>query len=129
MTNTPRSRADALGLSQAIWATLASNPASRIHQADVARWLRGVTLTAGKSERLLATLAEVEALVAADPFVRIDLSSVDNIRAGLARLADNSRHCAGLSCSRLRVWADFGTGAALTGAPSTEQHSKKKGII
>lgn len=82
-----KQRALAIGLPFKTWARLASQSDMTIHSPEISNWFDNYPMREEKQKRLLAALAAVEDLVAADPEVRIDLTSAANIRAAQKRLA------------------------------------------
>lgn len=83
---TYRQRAAAIKLSLRVWADLAASQKMKIYEQEVSNWTNGRPLRKEKIDALVATLVELEALVAADAEIRIDLTSVTNIRAAQKRL-------------------------------------------
>ena len=70
-----KQRALAIGLPFKTWARLASQSDMTIHSPEISNWFDNYPMREEKQKRLLAALAAVEDLVAADPEVRIDLTS------------------------------------------------------
>lgn len=77
------SRFDAVGCPQNVFAELAE-----CQEAEVSRHRRGFRVSPTRVERMVAAITALEDLVGADPDVRIDLSSVQNIKAAQKRLAE-----------------------------------------
>jgi hypothetical protein len=80
--NSLRSRLEAVGISQNTFAAYA-----KVHDADVSRVVRGLHVAKGPVERITLAIAALEVLVSADVEVRIDMSTVANIKAAQKRLA------------------------------------------
>lgn len=78
-----RQRLDALGIRQSTFAAFA-----RCHDGDVSRVIKGFHVASAPVERMAEAIAALEDLAAADSEVKIDMSSIQNIRAAQKRLEE-----------------------------------------
>ena len=82
-----KTRALNIGLPFRVWAKLASEPGSIVHQPQISNWFDGIAPSADKQKRLIAVLESVEDLCAST-VAKISLTDADNVRTALAKLAE-----------------------------------------